>query len=193
MVNSEYECDNQVKQNKKDMTQQAKPIIHCPYCDTGLPAGTTTCPACGSPQTEITLSPDYQSNTLDGFIEKSHQSLIDSGTRAAEIAFGVSSTLGILVSGILMVIIFLAITKTWTILAVSLFIIILISILISSLLSSRAKDATTRATYKRDIKPGIDHFFKSNDQSYEEVTKKAGDLLPEDSPLLVYLSNKEST
>lgn len=175
------------------MTQQANSIIYCPYCDTRLPVGTAICPACGSPQEEITPSPDYQSNTLDELFEKSHQSLIDSGTRAAEIAFGVSSTLGILLSGILMVIIFLAITKTWTILAVSFLILVLISILISPLLSSRAKNTTTRAMYERDIKPGIDRFLKSSDLSYEEVTKKASDLLPEDSPILVYLSNKEST
>ena len=174
------------------MTDQANTMISCPYCHTGVPAGTTTCPACDSQQAERTPSPDIQENSLDELIEISHQNLVDSDTRSAETAFGVSSTLGILVSGVLLVIIFLAFTKTWTILAVIFFILILISILISSLLASRAKDATTRATYERDIEPEVDRFLTSNNLSHEEVTEKASDLLPEDSPLLVYLSIRKS-
>jgi ABC-type multidrug transport system fused ATPase/permease subunit len=174
------------------MTQRANPIINCPNCDAGLSAGTSICHECGSPLPEGITSSDKQGKSLDELIVKSNQILVDSGTRAAEIAFGVGCTLGLIINLVLMVIVFLTITKTWTVLAVILLIISLISILVSSLLSSRAKNATTRTTYERDIKPEFDFFLSENNLSIEVVTEKAGDLLLEDSPLLAYLSSKES-
>jgi hypothetical protein len=157
-----------------------------------MPSGTTTCPGCGSPQTVKSPDLDAPGNTLAELIEASNQNLVDSGTRAAETAFGVSSNLGFIASGILIIIIFLVFTRIWTVLAVILLILILISILISSLLASHARDTTIRATFERDIKPDIERFIASNNLSHEDAVSKARDLLPEESPLLVYLSNNES-
>ena len=88
-----------------------------------------------------------------------------------------------------MVIIFLVFTRTWTILAVIALIVVLISILVSSVLASRAQKATTRSTYEREIKPEINDFIASHDINQEQFSNKVAELLPEDSPLLVYQEN----
>jgi len=83
-----------------------------------VPAEEAECPRCGAPLEDTTQIGESREATLQEFIENSHQKLVQSGTSAAELAFGVGCTLGFLVGGLLMVIIFIAITKTWTILAV---------------------------------------------------------------------------
>jgi hypothetical protein len=125
-------------------------------------------------------------------IEKSHQDLLKAGTGAAELAFGVGCTLGVIIGGALLVIIFLAITRIWTIVAVISLILALISFLVSSYLSSRAREATTRATYDREIKPEIDQFIAAQGISHTEFYEKAEEILPEDAPLLVYQTKQDT-
>jgi hypothetical protein len=83
-----------------------------------------------------------------------------------------------------MVIIFFAFTRTWTTLVVILFILTLISILISSILANRAKEATTRKTFQREIKPEIEQFASLKGISQVEFFEQAAEILPTSSPLL---------
>ena len=155
-----------------------------------VPAEEVECLRCGAPLDDSTQISDSQEAALQELIENSHQKLVASGTSAAEIAFGVGCTLGLLVGGLLMVIIFFAITKTWTILAVILFILILISFLVSASLANRARQATTRTSYEREVKPEIDQFITEYGLSQDEFNDQAAELLPADSPLLLYSSRQ---
>ena len=89
-----------------------------------------------------------------------------------------------------MVIIFFAFTKTWTVLAVILFILTLISVLISSILATRAREATTRTTYEREVKPEIDHFITDYGLGKDEFNDQAAAILPPSSPVLLFASGK---
>lgn len=171
------------------MDQSISSTIQCSYCAGTVPAEEVECPRCGAPLGESTLISDFQELTVEEFIEEAHQQLVKSGTSAAELAFGVGCTLGALAGGLLMVIIFFAFTKTPTILAVIALIVVLISILVSALLASRAQKATSRSTYEREIEPEISGFIATHDINQEQFSNKAAELLPADSPLLVYQEN----
>ena len=67
-----------------------------------------------------------------------------------------------------------------------LFILMLISILISSILSIRAREAATRSTYYREVKPEIERFNTFYGLSEDEFRVQAAEILPEDSPVLQY-------
>lgn len=172
------------------MTHSKNLSIQCSYCFGMVPAEEVECPRCGAPLDGSTLVSDSQEAALQEFIENSHQKLVDSGTSAAELAFGVGCTLEFLVGGLLMVIIFFAITKTWTILAVILFILTLISLLVSSLLANRARQATIRTSYEREVKPEIDQFVTEHELSQDEFDDQAAEILPADSPMLLYSSRQ---
>lgn len=152
-----------------------------------VPAEEAECPRCGAPLEDTTQIGESREATLQEFVENSHQKLVQSGTSAAELALGVGCTLGFLVGGLLMVIIFIAITKTWTILALILFILTLISFLVSSILANRARQATTRTSYEREVKPEIDQIIGEYGLSQDEFNDMATEILPLDSPFLLYL------
>lgn len=166
--------------------QSTNPVVRCDYCRGTTPSLEGECVRCGAPlrgdQPEITL----EDTTLDDFIIAAHQKLAEAGTSAAELAFGVGCTLAVLVAGLLMVIIFFAFTKTWTILAVILFILTLISFLISSSLANRAREATIRKTYQREVEPEIDQFTTLHGLSHADFIDRAVEILPARSPVLIY-------
>ncbi len=164
--------------------------IQCSYCTGMVPEDEVECPRCGAPLDEGRSMNYLPEEVLEEFIERSHLKLLQAGTSAAELAFGVGCTLEVLVTLMLMVIIFFAFTKTWTVLAVILFVLTLISILISALLATRARTATTRTTYEREVKPDIDQFITKYRLSKGEFNQQAAEILPADSPLLLYASSK---
>jgi hypothetical protein len=159
-------------------------MIQCEYCRGMVPAGERECIRCGAPLKDGQLPAPHTDLSLDDFVVTSHQKLTEAGTSAAELAFGVGCTLAVLVAGLLMVIIFFAFTRTWTTLVVILFILTLISILISSILANRAKEATTRKTFQREIKPEIEQFASLKGISQVEFFEQAAEILPTSSPLL---------
>jgi len=174
------------------MVQPIDSTIQCPYCAGAVPTHEVECPRCGAPLNESTPISDFQELTVEEFIEDAHQQLVNSGTSAAELAFGVGCTLEALVGGFLMVIIFFVFTKTWTILAVIALIVVLISILVSSVLASRAQKATSRSTFERDVKPEINVFIETHEINQEQFNNQAAEILPADSPLLFYIAEQEN-
>lgn len=170
------------------MNIRAEPRIQCAYCAVESPASEVECPACGAPLREGYLITEAPGNSLEELIENSNQVLVKAGTGAAELAFNVSCFLALLIGGILLVIIFIAVTRIWTILAVIALILALISFLVASLLSSRANAATTGGTYEREVEPEIDHYLATHNISREEFNRKATEVLPSNAPLMFYLT-----
>ena len=168
------------------LDQSTNSYLRCVYCRGIIPAGEVECLRCGAPIQVTSPGPALQEMSLDDFIVASHQKLAETGTSAAELAFGVGCTLGVLVAGMLMVLIFFIFTKTWTVLAVILFILTLISFLVSTILATRAREATTRKTFEREVKPEIDQYISRRDLSHEEFLDQATVVLPASSPLLIY-------
>jgi ABC-type multidrug transport system fused ATPase/permease subunit len=164
-------------------------LIECAYCAVRSPAGEIECPACGAPLEEGHPTSEPEEISLEELIENSNQTLVKSGTGAAELAFGVSCTLGLLIGVFLLAIIFIFFTRVWTILAVITFILAMISILVSSLLSTRANAATTGSTFEREVKPEIENYITPHGISHEEFNTKAAEVLPGNSPLLSYLAD----
>lgn len=166
--------------------------IQCSYCFGSVPAEELECPRCGAPLDKSDQSSDFQGLSVEEFIEEANERLIKAGTSAAELAFGVGCTLEVLVAGLLMVIIFIAITRELTILAVVALILTLISILVSSVLASRAQKIAIRSTFKRDIAPEIKEFIDFHEIDQEQFDDKAAEILPTDSPLIAFLAGQEN-
>ena len=175
------------------MTQSINSFVRCDYCLGMVPAAEVECLRCGAPLEAGAPDQVSQEMTLAEFVEASHQKLVDTGTSAAELAFGVGCTLGVLVAGMLMVLIFFAFTKTWTVLVVILFILTLISFLVSSILATRARTATTRQTFEREIIPEIEGFIAKHGISHEEFIDQASEILPASSPLLVFSASQTTS
>jgi hypothetical protein len=116
-------------------------------------------------------------------VEDLNTYLVKSATSAAELAFSVGCTLGLIVILLLLVIVYFAITKTWTIVIVTGFIATLISVIISAMLATRAKNATVEKTYQRTTKPEIERLIKARGISEEQFSDLAASVLPGSAPL----------
>ena len=160
--------------------------VQCAYCRGLVPGDEIECLRCGAPLEAISPASPTHPETLEEFVERSHEKLIKAGTSGAELAFGVGCTLEVIVVAVIILFVFLLFTKTWTTLAVILFILTLISFLISSILAIRAREAATRSTFEREVKPEIEHFTASHELSEAEFRAQAAEFLPEDSPLFLY-------
>jgi hypothetical protein len=63
---------------------------------------------------------------------------------------------------------------------------------VSSVLSSRAQKATSRSTFERDVKPEINVFIETHEINQEQFNNQAAEILPADSPLLVYTAGQKN-
>jgi uncharacterized membrane protein len=116
-------------------------------------------------------------------VEDLNAYLVKSATSAAELAFSVGCTLSVIILLILLVIVYFAITKTWTVVFVTGLIALLFGVFISSVLATRAKNATVEKTYQRVSKPEIERFIRANGMSEEDFTNLVASVLPESAPL----------
>jgi hypothetical protein len=121
-------------------------------------------------------------------IEELNAYLVKSATSAAELAFGVGCTLGLIVIVLLLVIVYFAFTKIWTVVIVTGFIAVLISVIVSSMLATRAKNATVEKTYQRTTKPEIERFIRAKGMSEAEFSDLAASVLPASAPLREFWS-----
>lgn len=180
------------------MTGRPDPAaVLCPNCGAASPAGADTCPACGAPlpapQQDAGPGPAPGSAVgLHSLIDECHAQLVTTSTNASETAFAVSCTLGVLASAALGGIVFLAVPRGWTVLAVTLLICGLVSVTVASLLASRARSATLRTTFERRVRPEILRYLKTSGVTRQELATSAALHLPEDSPLLSLLSGGDS-
>lgn len=160
--------------------------LRCEYCRGMVPTGEAECLRCGAPLGAASFDPELLDLPIDDFIIACHEKIVQAGTSAAELAFGVGCTLEVLIAGMLMVIIFFAFTRIWTELVVILFILALISFLISSILSTRAREATMRKTFERDVILEIDRYLAQHAVTRAVFIDQAAEVLPASSPLLIY-------
>jgi hypothetical protein len=165
--------------------QSTTSTVRCEYCLGMVPAGDAECLRCGAPLQAGIFDAEIRDLPIDDFIIACHEKIVQSGTSAAELAFGVGCTLEVLVAGMLMVIIFVAFTRVWTELVVILIILAMISFLVSSILATRAREATMRKTYQRDVVPEMDLYVSRHAITHSEFIDQAAEVLPASSPLLV--------
>lgn len=163
------------------MTIPASP--QCPNCGAPVQKNTAACPACGSPL----ISPDQDAGEQDQsnrqIVEDMNAYLVKAAVSAAELAFSVGCTLGAIGVLLLVIIVYFAITKTWTVVIVTGLVALLIGVAISSILATRAKNATMEKTYQRVSKPEIERFIRANGLNEEDFTNLAASVLPESAPL----------
>lgn len=127
---------------------------------------------------------EVQPAALESLLESCHQALLKAGTEAAEYAFGISCSLGLLASAVLSTLVFLVITRAWTGLAITALMAVLISLIVANSLALRSRQATFQTTYQRKIRSQLDQFIRENSLERGEFHQRAGELLPPDSPLL---------
>jgi len=163
------------------MTAHASP--QCPNCGAPVQKNAATCPACGTPLISIGREKEDQAQSTRQVVEDLNAYLVKSAVSAAELAFSVGCTLGALVILVLVVIVYFASTKTWTVVIVTGLIALLVGVIVASMLALRAKNATIEKTYQRVTKPEIERFIRANGMSEKEFTDLATSVLPESAPL----------
>lgn len=156
----------------------------CHNCGVRSPRNYAYCPACGAALDTGSSRDEFQPVALESLLESCHQTLLRAGTEAAEYAFGISCSLGLLASAVLSTLFFLVISRAWTGLTIAALMAVLISLIIANFLALRSRQATFRTTYQRKIRSQIDQFIRENSLERGEVHRRAGELLPPDSPLL---------
>jgi len=124
-----------------------------------------------------------QAQSTRQVVEDLNAYLVKSAVSAAELAFSVGCTLGVIGILLLLIIVYFAITKTWTVVIVTGLIALLVGVIVSSMLATRAKNATVEKTYQRVSKPEIERFIRANGMSEEDFTNLAASVLPESAPL----------
>ena len=163
------------------MTAPASP--QCPNCGAPVQKNAAACLACGSPLISPGRETADQAQSTRQVVEDLNTYLIKSAVSAAELAFSVGCTLGAIGVLLLLVIVYFAITKTWTVVIVTGLIALLIGVIISSMLATRAKNATVEKTYQRVSKPEIERFIRANGMSEGDFTDLIASVLPESAPL----------
>jgi ABC-type siderophore export system fused ATPase/permease subunit len=119
-------------------------------------------------------------------VEDLNTYLVKSAVSAAELAFSVGCTLGAIAILLLLIIVYFAISKIWTVVIVTGLIALLAGVIISSMLATRAKNATVEKTYLRVSKPEIERFIRANGMSEEDFTNLVASVLPESAPLRAF-------
>lgn len=158
----------------------------CPNCGAPVQKNTAVCLACGSPLISPGRETDDQAQSTRQMVEDLNTYLVKSAVSAAELAFSVGCTLGAIAILLLLIIVYFAISKIWTVVIVTGLIALLAGVIISSMLATRAKNATVEKTYLRVSKPEIERFIRANGMSEEDFTNLVASVLPESAPLRAF-------
>lgn len=165
--------------------------ITCQACGARCPANFAYCPACGEALEKSSTQGEVRPETLKGLLESSHETLVKAGSEAAEYAFGISCSLGLLGSAVLLALVFLAITRAWTSLAIIALIALLISLIVANFLALRSRQATYRTTYQRQIRAQIEQYIRENSLEQGEFQRLADVVLPPESPLHRFITEDD--
>ncbi|HEX9617317.1 MAG TPA: hypothetical protein VGA03_07855 [Anaerolineales bacterium] len=160
----------------------------CPNCGANVLTQQTSCPACGAPLYSENLSPEAKQEAMRELVETSNERLVSSGTSAAESAFGIGCSLGGMASLLLLLIVFAFGWRDWTLLAIVALVAILTATGFSAWLANRAKSATIRTTYDREVGPQIERYARENRLTGLEFSALADQIIAEDAPLRSYLT-----
>ncbi len=159
----------------------------CPSCGTVLKAEFAFCPSCGETLSESAEFTGFEDQDLAEFISSANQYLSESGTNAAESAFGLGCYLGFIPVAILILILFLFGLRNWITLALIGLGAVLITTGIAALLSRRARTTNIKTAYYREVEPQIETYLRKNSIPRGDFFTAVRDLLTEDAPLLEYI------
>jgi hypothetical protein len=163
--------------------------VQCPNCGVNLPAGAGSCPACGAPLTAaLETARRLQLSDMSALIERSNQKLLNAGTNAAESAFGLGCSLGVILGSVLLVSLFLLGQRNWILFAIVFIGSTMIALAASVALSGRAKTAMIQGTFKREVSQEIDTYLIAHAITRQAFDDQAHAVLTEDAPLWNFLS-----
>lgn len=161
--------------------------LECPACGADLREGYTTCPACGAPVSSIDPEAIRKEKTVQA-LTAANQSLVQAGTGAAESAFGLGCSLGAILGLVLLIVVFFLGNRNWIVLGIAAIGISLVAAGAAAWISLRAKTATIKTTYYRQVENEIEKFMKSNHYTQQEFEALANEVLDQNAPLRRYLS-----
>lgn len=161
--------------------------LQCPNCGAAIRPDQTICPACGAPVTPSDIASKSREKTSQ-MLRDANQALVQAGAGAAESAFGLSCSLGVLLGLVVLAVIFLLGSRNWILLGLVAIGAALFAAGASAIVSARAKSATMAGTYTRDIAPKIEKNIQSNRFTRQEFDALAHETLDKNSPLRRYLS-----
>ena len=159
----------------------------CPSCGRVLKSEFAFCPSCGETLSDSSVFAGFEDQDLAEFITSANQYLSESGTNAAESAFGLGCYLGFIPVVLLLLILFLFGLRNWIILALIGLGAVLIITGIAALLSRRARATNIRTAYYREVEPQIESYLNKTSITRGEFISTVRELLPEDAPLLEYI------
>lgn len=164
---------------------------NCPSCGTVLQSEFTFCPTCG----ETLAGSDEFSGFIDDqdlaeFITSANQHLSESGTNAAESAFGLGCYIGFIPVAFFVVIVFLFGLRNWIIIALVGLGATLVTTGIAALLSRRARTTNIETTYHREVDSQIEIYISKISITRAEFEAAASQVLTEDAPLLECLTSQ---
>lgn len=163
-------------------------MAQCPNCGARISGEESACPACGAPIAGDGRSEAALQQALRDLIENANQRLAAIGSGAAESAFGMSCSLGALLSAVALLIAFAAGMRDWISLAILALAGLLLTTAAAAMLASRAKSANIESGYRHVVKPEIESFLRTNRLTRREFDELADALIASDDPLRNYLT-----
>lgn len=167
----------------------------CLSCGAELPANAAFCPACGNPiesfPEETGKETDESGKDLNRLVEESNQNLFKRGAEAAEAAFGLGCSLGAILSGLLLVILFLVGVRNWIILGIAAFGAAILTTGISAFLALQARSNALKRTYDKTVNPQINQYLQAHQMTRPEFDALARVLIPGGSPLRTYITSPD--
>ena len=161
--------------------------IQCPYCGATLHSGQETCPACGAPSAQN--SAETHRKHLEALIESANQDLMKAGAGAAESAFGVGCSLGVLLSVLVWLVIFALGLRNWIVLFILGLGMALAGAGVSAMISLRARSAAVDGRFHTNILPQFKQHMAAHRLSSIELHALADEVLAPDAPLRTFLSD----
>ena len=171
------------------------PPSKCTSCGADLPANAMYCPACGvlvgteaEPNAGVTTGETARyGGDLKQLVEEFNQNLFKRGGDAAEAAFSLGCSLGAILSGLLLVIVFLAGVRNWILLAILAFGVTILTTGASAFLALQARSNAREKAYENIVKPQINHYLQAHGMTRKEFDSLARDIVPGESPLRAFI------
>jgi hypothetical protein len=173
--------------------------IRCPNCGAELPANAAYCPSCGHPVE--TVSEEEAESLAEGttgsngelklLVVESDQNLFKRGADAAEAAFSMGCSLGVILSGLLLVIVFLSGVRNWIILGLVAFGATVLTTGVSAFLALQARANARKRAYENTVVPQINRYLQSHQMTRKEFDALAYELIPGESPLQAFITPPE--
>ena len=163
----------------------------CPSCGTSLNTDFAYCPSCGEgiPRHDEFIT-SIEDQELSEFIQSVNQHLSETGTGAAESAFGLGCYIGFIPVAIMVIVLFLFGVRNWIVLGLVGLVSVLVTTGIATLLSRRARTINIETTYQRVVGPQIETFLEKRSISRVEFNVVARQVLTINAPLLEYVSSE---